>query len=447
MEELAPMRYYFESGATLPIGFRRAQLKRLGAGIKAAEGKILAALAQDLGKGAFEAYSTEVGIVYSEIKTHLKGLRRWSARKRVRQSIAAFPSSSYTIARPKGVVLIISPWNYPFQLSIVPLISAIAAGNCALIKPSAKSRATTAVIKELITSLFDPSFVQVNEDRSVIEERWDHIFFTGGTKTGSQIMRKAGESLTSVTLELGGKSPAIVEANSNIALAAKRIIWGKCLNSGQTCVAPDYVLVERPAKEALVQAMKASIIEMFGSNPMDSEDLGTIIDAKHFAGLISLLHHGTILSGGKYDEKRLKIEPTLFGDVDLQSPLMQEEIFGPLLPIIEYESFDEALSWVRDRPHPLAAYLFSNNSTHQKRFVEELPFGGGCINDVVLHLANSRLPFGGVGPSGMGNYHGEAGFLAFSHIKSITKSSRLIDVPVRYAPYKGKLGLLKALFR
>ncbi|MFA5447984.1 MAG: aldehyde dehydrogenase family protein, partial [Sphaerochaeta sp.] len=194
-------------------------------------------------------------------------------------------------------------------------------------------------------------------------------------------------------------------------------------------------------------AMDASIIEMFGSNPMDSEDLGTIIDAKHFAGLIGLLHHGTILSGGEYDEKRLKIEPTLLGDVDLQSPLMQAEIFGPLLPIIEYEHFDEALSWVRDRPHPLAAYLFSNDPTHQKRFVAELPFGGGCINDVVLHLANSRLPFGGVGPSGMGNYHGEAGFLAFSHIKSITKSSRLIDVPVRYAPYKGKLGLLKALFR
>jgi len=447
MKEFAAMRAYHAQGETAGLAFRQEQLRRLKTGIEEREEQILAALKADLGKSAFEAFSSEVGIVYGEISHHLAHLKRWMKRRRVPGSLAAFPSRSYTIAESLGVVLIISPWNYPFQLTLVPLISAIAAGNCAVLKPSTQSEATTAVIAELIASLFDERYIRVTTDRAVIEQRWDHIFFTGGAKAGSAIAESAARRLIPVTLELGGKSPVIVTEHANIAQAGRRIAWGKSLNSGQTCVAPDYVLVHNSVKAALIDAIKRSLASMFGSDALGSEDLGSIIGQAHFNRLISLFEDGTLLWGGQIDPKRRRIAPTLIGDPDPASPLMRQEIFGPILPIIGYERLDEALAFVKGRPHPLAAYLFSTDKGEHKRFLGELSFGGGCINDVVMHLANPRLPFGGVGESGMGAYHGKTGFLTFSHIKSITHASHLIDIPVRYAPYRRGLGLLKRLFR
>ncbi len=447
MSKSDQMRAYFDSQRTLDLDFRLEQLKRLRRGIEEREEQILGALAADLGKSHYEAYFTEIGIVYHEISYYLAHLSRWVGKKRVRPSLASIPSCSYTIAQPLGVVLIISPWNYPFQLSILPLISAIAAGNCVLLKPSSRSSATFSVLKDLITSLYDPSYISLSNDRSVVEEQWDHIFFTGGTQTGRLIASSAARRLIPTTLELGGKSPAIVTESAHIRLAARKIIWGKCLNSGQTCVAPDYVLVDARQKGLLVEAMKSEVVAMFGTDPLSSPDLASIIDSDHFNRLISLFDGGTLLWGGQIDPKRLRIAPTLIGAVDLTSPLMQEEIFGPILPIIEFHDFDEALAFVKARAHPLAAYLFSGDVHQQRRFERELSFGGGCINDVVVHLSNSRLPFGGVGESGMGSYHGKAGFLAFSHTKAIVKGSSIIDIPVRYAPFPNALGVLKKILR
>ena len=447
MKDFEAMRAFFESGATRDLAFRQEQLKRLRQGLEQREERILEALEADLGKSAYEAFLTEVGIVYGEITDHLRHLGRWAKRRRVRSSLSSFPSSAYTTVDPLGVVLIISPWNYPFQLSLMPLVSAIAAGNCAVIKPSTQSSATFSVLEELVTSLFDPAYIQVTSDRSAIDEGWDHIFFTGGSEVGTIVATRAAERLIPVTLELGGKSPAIVTESANIPLAARRIAWGKFLNSGQTCVAPDYVLVDKRMKGPLVEEMKRAITAMFTSDPLSSGDLGSIINERHFNRLIALFEDGTLLWGGQIDPKRRRIAPTLMGNVDLSSPLMQEEIFGPILPIVEFDGFGEALAFIGKRPHPLAAYLFSQEKGEQRRFERELIFGGGCINDTVIHLSNPRLPFGGVGPSGMGSYHGKAGFLAFSHVKSINKSSTLIDIPVRYAPFASSLGVLKKLLR
>lgn len=446
MKEFNAMRAYHDEGETAGLAFRLEQLRRLKEGIEEREAQILEALRTDLGKSAFEAFSSEVGIVYSEISHHLAHLKRWMKKKRVKGALVSFPSRSYTVAQPLGVVLIISPWNYPFQLSLVPLVSAIAAGNCAVLKPSTQSSATTAIITELITSLFDERYIRVDTDRAIINEQWDHIFFTGGGEVGAIIARSAAERLIPVTLELGGKSPVIVTEHADIALSGRRIAWGKSLNSGQTCVAPDYALVHVSVKEAFVEAMKRSLSQMFGSDALVSEDLTSIINESHFARLISLFDDGTLLWGGQIDPKQRKIAPTIIGEVDLSSPLMSEEIFGPILPIIVYEHFDDALAFVKGRAHPLAAYLFSGSKEEQRRFTAELSFGGGCINDVVMHLANSHLPFGGVGASGMGAYHGKTGFLTFSHTKSITHSCHRIDIPFRYAPYRRGLGLLKKLF-
>lgn len=441
------MRSFFESHATLDLSFRKEGLKRLAKAITEFEPQIFSALSHDLGKSNFETYATEIAFVQAEISFHLNHLDRWARRKRVLSSLMSAPSFSYTIARPKGVVLVIAPWNYPLQLALVPLISAVAAGNCVVVKPSTKSQATAAVIEELLHSVFDAEHVRVNTDRAVLDYQWDHIFFTGGAQVGRHIAAVAAQTLTPTTLELGGKSPVIVTKESNIALAARRIAWGKCLNSGQTCVAPDYLLVHHEVAKPLIEALKGELTGMFGSDPLGSEDLATIIDDEHFGRLISLFEDGKLLWGGQIDPKRRRIAPTLLSDVDLSSTLMTEEIFGPILPIIEFSTFDEALAFIAGRPTPLAAYLFSSSGKQQRRFVETLPFGGGCINDVVMHLTNPRLPFGGLSESGMGVYHGESGFRTFSHIKSIVRGSSLIDIPVRYAPYSGRLALLKKLLR
>ena len=448
---MSEMRTFFASGTTLPIAWRKEQLKTLKAGIKDHEKMILDALNADLGKTDFEGYSTEIGIVYSEIEHTLKHLDRWSDKKRVRSSLLSFPSSSYTLAQPLGVVLIMSPWNYPFQLTIAPLVSAIAAGNCIIVKPSRYSSHTSKVLKNLLAKLFPSQYITTFEggsemNQELLTHHFDHIFFTGSPNVGQIVMEKASKTLTPITLELGGKSPVIVEAQSNISLAARRIIWGKCLNAGQTCIAPDYVLVENSALKPLIEEMKRAITSMFGSDPLHNSELGHIINEKHFSRLVALLDQGKLVWGGQLDPKTLKIAPTLLTDVPLDSTLMQEEIFGPLLPIIGYETFEQALDFIAQRPHPLALYLFSDNKAHQKIVVSSLLYGGGCVNDTMMHLSNPRLPFGGVGDSGMGSYHAKKGFETFSHTKSILHSKTWLEVPLRYAPYKGKLALLKRFF-
>ena len=448
---LSEMQAFFQSGATLGIPWRKEQLKRLKDGIRSYEKQILNALYEDLGKTDFEGFATELGIVYTEIDEHLKHLDAWTGRHRVKSSLLSFPSKAYTIAQPLGIVLIMSPWNYPFQLTIAPLISAIAAGNCVILKPSRYSGHTALVIEELLSKLFYSNHVATFQGGSemnheLLQHRYDHIFFTGSPQVGRLVMESAAKHVTPVTLELGGKSPVIVEADADIGLAARRIIWGKCLNAGQTCVAPDYVLVERKVHNALLEQMKTAITTMFGSDPLHCSDLGCIINEKHFSRLIELFSYGTLAWGGQIDPKMRRIAPTIITDPQLDSALMQEEIFGPILPLVPYDTFEQALAFVQKREHPLALYCFTNNKEHQKQILRSLSFGGGCINDVVMHLSNSALPFGGVGNSGMGAYHGEEGFKTFSHVKSILESKPWLEIKLRYAPYRGKLALIKRFF-
>jgi aldehyde dehydrogenase (NAD+) len=448
---LSEMQAFFQSGTTLGISWRKEQLKRLKDGIRSYEKQILNALYEDLGKTDFEGFATELGIVYAEIDEHLKHLEAWAGRHRVKSSILSFPSKAYTIAQPLGIVLIMSPWNYPFQLTIAPLISAIAAGNCVILKPSRYSGHTAMVIEELLSKLFYSNHVATFQggaemNRELLQHRYDHIFFTGSPQVGRLVMESAAKHVTPVTLELGGKSPVIVEADADIGLAARRIIWGKCLNAGQTCVAPDYVLVERKVHNTLLEQMKTAITSMFGSDPLHSSDLGNIINEKHFSRLIELFAYGTLAWGGQIDPKTRRIAPTIITDPQLDSALMQEEIFGPILPLVPYDTFEQALAFVQKREHPLALYCFTNNKEHQKQILRSLSFGGGCINDVVMHLSNSALPFGGVGNSGMGAYHGKEGFKTFSHTKSILESKTWLEIKLRYAPYRGKLALIKRLF-
>lgn len=448
---LSEMQAFFHSGTTLSIAWRKEQLKKLKSGIRSHEKQILNALYEDLGKTDFEGFASELGIVYAELDEHLKHLDAWAAKQRVRSSLLSFPSKSYTIAQPLGIVLIMSPWNYPFQLSIVPLISAIAAGNCVMLKPSRYSSHTALVIEEMLSKLFYSNHVatfqggaQMNQE--LLRHRYDHIFFTGSPQVGKLVMESAVRYATPVTLELGGKSPVIVTSDADIGLAARRIIWGKCLNAGQTCVAPDYVLVDRKVHNSLLEQMKIAITAMFGSDPLHSSDLGNIINEKHFSRLIGLFEHGTLAWGGQIDPKTRRIAPTIITDPRLEAPLMQEEIFGPILPLVAYDSFEQAIDFVQKREKPLALYCFTTNKEHKNQVLTSLSFGGGCINDVVMHLSNTALPFGGVGNSGMGAYHGREGFKTFSHIKSMLESKTWLEVKLRYAPYRGKLSLIKRLF-
>ncbi len=447
---MSEMRTFFASGTTLPIAWRKEQLKNLKAGILSHEPMILEALSLDLGKSDFEGYATELGVIYEQIDYTLKHIDRFSDKKRIRSSLISFPSKAYTVAQPLGVVLIMSPWNYPFHLSIAPLVSAMAAGNCAIVKPSRYSAYTSKVLKTLLAKLFPSNYIATFEggsemNQELLSHRFDHIFFTGSPHVGKIVMERASRTLTPVTLELGGKSPVIVDAHCNISLAARRIVWGKCLNAGQTCIAPDYVLVHKSVQKLLIEEMKQAITAMYGSDPLHNEELGHIINDKHFSRLVTLMGQGKLAWGGQLDPKTRKIAPTILVDVPLDSDLMQQEIFGPLLPIISYNTFSEAVAFVAQRPHPLALYLFSENKEHQKIVVSSLLYGGGCINDTVMHLSNPRLPFGGVGESGMGCYHAKNGFDTFSHTKSILQSKTWLEIKLRYAPYRGKLTLLKRL--
>lgn len=450
VEIIERQRKYFASGKTMPRKEREKYLRKLFSWIEANETLIEKALQEDLGKAPFEGYETEIGIVKEEIKFTLKHLRNWMRINRVPTPLTQFPSRSFQVKEPYGVVLIMSPWNYPFQLTVAPLVAALAAGNCAILKPSAYSKATSALLARMVRDVFPSSYVTLieggrEENAALLEQKFDYIFFTGSPKVGRLVMEKASTHLTPVSLELGGKSPCIVDKTANLKVAAKRIVWGKFLNAGQTCVAPDYVLVDKKVKKQLVSYMKEAVLYMYGKNPIENEDYPHIINDKHYQRLCGLLEGENPNFGGVTDDETRKISPCILDNANWDIPAMQEEIFGPILPVIEFDNIDEAIEKVCARPKPLALYLFTRCRRVEKKVLTKVSFGGGCINDTIVHLATSYMPFGGVGESGMGNYHGKAGFDTFTHEKSIMKKSNLIDIKVRYAPYGEKINILKRL--
>ncbi|MGC9527954.1 MAG: aldehyde dehydrogenase [Limnospira sp.] len=445
-EILRQQRQFFATGQTREVDFRLAQLRRLKQAIADFEGPILEAVRADLRRPELEA-TFELSCL-AEINYALKHLKGWVKPKRVSGSPAQFPASSKVYPEPLGVALIIGPWNYPFQLIISPLVGAIAAGNCALLKPSELAPHTSKVVADLISKTFDRHYIATVEggvevSQKLLAERFDRIFFTGGTRIGKIVMEAAAKHLTPVTLELGGKSPCIVDADIQLEYTAKRIIWGKCINAGQTCIAPDYLLVDRAIKSDLIGAMKGAIKTFFGSQPQNSPDYARIINQHHFGRLAEFLKDGNLIVGGEADAGDRYIAPTLIDGVSWESPVMQDEIFGPILPILEYEDLGDAIAQINARPKPLALYLFSRDKKKQKRILQETSSGGVGLNETVMHVGSPSLPFGGVGESGMGRYHGKASFDTFSHYKSVLKQTFLFDIPLRYAPYQGKVDWMK----
>lgn len=435
-------RDYFMSGATLPLSSRKNVLKRLQAALREREADLARALQQDLGKSAAESYMCEIGLSLSSLRYTLKNLRRWAARRRVSTPLSQFPGSSSIVPEPFGVALIISPWNYPLLLSIDPLISALAAGNCCVLRFSRNAPHTAAALSDLIAATFPPELVTTvhggSPDAEVLPElAFDKIFFTGSPGVGKKVMQAAARHLTPVTLELGGKSPCILDPTVPLPLAARRIAFGKTLNAGQTCVAPDYLLVHRSVKDAFAREFAQAVREMFGTQPTLNPDFPHIINERHFRRLLGLIEGEQVLCGGGSDPATLRIEPTLLDNVKPDSPCMQEEIFGPILPMIPYDDISEAEDFIRRRPKPLACYIFTRDSATEKRLLSGISAGGFCVNDTIVHLAVHSLPFGGVGNSGMGAYHGRAGFDTFSHAKPILRRSSLLDFPFRYAPLSG----------
>ncbi|MGH4118987.1 aldehyde dehydrogenase [Clostridium sp.] len=453
-EILEKQRGYFNTGQTRDINFRIEKLKMLKQSIVNNENQILEALWADLHKSEFEAYATEIGIILEEINFVIKHLKSWAKTKKVKTPLTHFLSSSYIYSQPYGVSLIMSPWNYPFQLLIAPLIGSIAAGNCAMLKPSENSPKTTEVIVKIMEECFKEEFVSVVEPyggketaEALLKEEFDYIFFTGSVPVGKIVMEAASKHLTPVTLELGGKSPCIVDKDADVKLAAKRIAWGKFLNAGQTCVAPDYILVHGSVKTELLDEITTYIKEFFGEDPVSSNDFPRIINERQFNRLLGLLGGGNIVTGGEYNKTEKYIAPTVIDSITWNDPIMLDEIFGPILPVMEFENLEEVIKMVNSKPKPLALYFFSTNRKNQERIIEMISYGGGCINDTIMHVASPYLPFGGVGASGMSAYHGKGSYDVFSHKKSMTKKSDIIDVKIRYAPYKDKIKWLKKLMK
>lgn len=452
-ELIRRQRTYFRSGATLPYSFRANQLRQLKRMFQENEERMLAALAADLGKPGFEAFASEIGLVYEEINYTLKHLKRWMRPERVGSPLAILPARSEIRKEPLGVSLIIGAWNYPIQLIGAPLIGALAAGDTAVLKPSELAPASARLLAELVPIYFDEQYVTVanggvETTGRLLEQKFDLIFFTGSTTVGKIVAAAAAKQLTPAILELGGKSPAIIDTQVNMKVAARRIAWGKFFNAGQTCVAPDYVLVPRDRRDELVDRIGAAVREMFGADPSTSPDYCRIINTRHFDRLSAYLSQGETLFGGTVDRDALYMEPTALANVGDDDSVMQNEIFGPILPIVEYSGdLEEVVASVNARPNPLALYIFSSNKRNADYLLERLPFGGGAINDCLVHLGNPNLPFGGRGDSGSGRYHGRDSFEAFSHRKSVVRTPTAIDVPIRYAPYRGKLKLLKWIFR
>lgn len=447
---LNKQRNFFETGRTRELTYRLEQLRTLREAIRKNESGIMEALQKDLNKSACESYITEIGGVLEEIKFTLKHLAAWVRPSKAKTPVTQFPATSYIYTEPYGVALIIAPWNYPFQLALAPLVAALGAGNCALVKPSEYAPHTSAMIAKLLRENFDEALVAALEggieiSQALLAEKFDYIFFTGGTAVGKVVMAAAAQHLTPVTLELGGKSPCIIDQTANLDLAAKRIVWGKFLNAGQTCVAPDYLLVQSGVKAKLLAKMQEVMARFYGNDPCDNPEYPRIINVRHFHRLLNLLQGNQVIYGGQSNAQTLQIAPTLLEGVTWESTVMQEEIFGPLLPVLEFGELEEAIAMLKRHPKPLALYLFTTNQKHERAVIQRVSFGGGAINDTIVHLATTYLPFGGVGESGMGGYHGKAGFDTFSHSKSIMKKANWVDIPLRYPPYKDRLALLKRM--
>lgn len=449
----AQRRFYF-TGETRSIKFRKEMLMKLHDAIVEREEVILEALSKDLGKSTFESYTTEVGFVLSSISYMVKEIDEWAKPEKVKTPIHLQPAKSFITREPYGSVLIIGPFNYPFQLVLEPLIGALIAGNCAIVKPSEFAIETSRVIKELIESVFSSDYVRVvegerEETSALIHAPFDYIFFTGSAAVGKVVMKAAAERLTPITLELGGKSPAVVDQTADLKNAAERIMWGKFLNAGQTCVAPDYLLVHSSVKEALIKEMIAALKRFYGKDAEKSADYGRLIHRRHYDRIYAMLEkeRERVLYGGESNEETLYVAPTLLDNISWENSIMAEEIFGPLLPILEYEDLGEALHRIRQNPKPLAAYFFTENDQAEQYFIDTLPFGGGCINDTISHVGNIHLPFGGVGNSGFNAYHGKASFDLFTHAKSMMKRSTKIPMKVALPPYGNKLKLVKGLLK
>lgn len=451
-ELITKQRNFFLQGKTMDVTFRITMLKKLQSIIRTHEQEIMSALKADLNKSEFDAYLTEIGFVLEEIRFTLKHLRKWVKPKKVKSTLATFGSKGYIYSEPYGVALIIAPWNYPFQLAVAPLIGAIAAGNCAIIKPSELTSNTSAVLHKLMSENFPSEYIKVVEggieaSTSLLKEKFDYIFFTGSESVGKIIMEAAAKNLTPVTLELGGKSPCIVHEDAHLKLAAKRIAWGKFVNAGQTCVAPDYLFVHKNIKNKFLQLLKEAIYELYSEDVSMRGEFTKIVSKKHFERLITFLHHDKMFLGGKYDSNTFIIEPTVLHNISFDDPIMKEEIFGPILPIIEYEQLPKMIDIIKSKPKPLSLYLFSESKEVQQMVLNTVSFGGGCLNDTVYHLSSPYLPFGGVGESGMGAYHGKGSFNVFSHQKSILRQTTLFDLPFRYSTTKNALKMVKMFLK
>lgn len=449
---LGKQRRFFETGKTKDVSFRLEQLRLLKQAIADNEAAILQSLQADLNKPDVEAYLGEIGFCLSEISYALKHLRSWTKPRKISLPAIQLPGSAALYYEPLGVVLVMGAWNYPFQLAIAPVIGAIAAGNCAIVKPSELAPNTSRLVADIIKKYFNPDFVTVVEggvetSKRLLEQKFDYIFFTGGTEIGKIVMAAAAKHLTPVTLELGGKTPCIVDADTHLEYTARRIAWGKFMNAGQTCVAPDYLLVNKRIKQDLLEEIKKSIREFYGDDPAHSQDYCRIINQTHFNRLSELLKSGEIVIGGDTNPADRYIAPTVIDGVDREAAVMKDEIFGPILPVIEYTDLSEAIALVNSKPKPLALYFFSRDKQKQEKVLRETSSGGACINDTVMQFAVTDLPFGGVGASGIGSYHGKASFETFSHQRSVLNKSFLVDFKLRYAPYQGKLGFLKRLIK
>ncbi|CAH1199575.1 aldehyde dehydrogenase [Paenibacillus sp. JJ-223] len=453
-EILELQQQFYRSGSTRSPEARIERLIWLKDAIRKYEKPLTEALYQDLGKSEFESYTTEIGFMLDSISHTIRNVKRWAKPKKVKTQLALIGSKSYIIPEPYGSVLIIGPFNYPFQLLIEPLVGAVAAGNTAVLKASEHTPAVSAVVRDIITSVFEPGYVQVIEGAkdtttALIQAKFDYIFFTGSVPVGKIVMEAAAKNLIPVTLELGGKSPVIVDEHADLKVAAQRIMWGKLLNTGQTCIAPDYLLVHERVKQTLIEEMKAAVHSFYGSDVRHNRDYGRIVNEAHFKRLSHLIERDKahLIFGGQTDEADRFISPTLLDVESWEAASMEDEIFGPILPIISYHDIDEAIAGILKLPKPLALYLFTSDKQVQEKVLQEVSFGGGCINDTITHVANPRLPFGGVGNSGIGGYHGRYSFETFSHVKSILRKSTRLNLPILYPPYAGKLQTIKRLLK
>lgn len=453
-EKINKQREYFSTGETKDINFRIEKLKKLRDVLKSEEEKVFEALKKDLMKSSFESYVTEVAMVYDEINMHIKNIKKWSKKRRVKTPLVQFPAKSFIQLEPYGVVLIIGPFNYPFMLTMDPLIGAIAAGNTAVIKPSESAPETSKILKEILEKVFDEKYVlHVNPERGkevveeLLKEKFDYIFFTGSATVGKIVMKAASQYLTPVTLELGGKSPCIIDEDCKVELAARRIVWGKLMNSGQTCVAPDYLYVHKDIEEEFIKKLEEEIKNQFGDNPLESKDYSKMVNEREFNRVLSYIDKEKLVFGGNYNRKTFQIEPTILKNVTWNDPVMEREIFGPIFPILPFENLDEVIRLVNSKDKPLAIYYFSEDKNKIEKVLNSTSSGGVTINDTLVHVSSSYLPFGGVGNSGMGEYHGKYSFDLFSNKKGVMNRKTFLDLKIRYAPFQNKLTIVKKIMK